>query len=90
MPFVLQSVQFNPSKTCLDVEREFTSLDNIYPDVRHNSINLLPKKLGGDMVYAVHAEGVLGCEGCGGRHGVAAVGGDDFLVCFQAAGHFWG
>ena len=33
----------------------------------------------------LHAQSVLSREGCGGGHGIAAMGGEDFLIGFKAA-----
>jgi hypothetical protein len=62
-----------------------TRLDNIHPNILHHSINLLPQERCRDMVYIVHTPGVLRRERRRGRHGVAPVGGNDFLVCLEAA-----
>ena len=62
-----------------------TCLDDISANILDASINLLPDKCGRHDMNVSHAEGVLRGESRGGREGVAAMCGDDFLVCFEAA-----
>ena len=64
---------------------KLTRLDNIHPNVLNNSIDLFPQKLGRDMVNIVNPLRVLGRERRCGRHGIAAMGGDDLLVCLETA-----
>lgn len=63
----------------------FTSLDNINTNILNTGLNLLSHKLGGNDVDGLDALGVLRREGRGGRHGVAAMGGDDLLVRLESA-----
>lgn len=62
-----------------------TRLDHVHTNILDDSINLLLQKLGRHVVNIVHGLRVLRREGCRGSHGVAAVGGDDLLVCLEAA-----
>jgi hypothetical protein len=62
-----------------------TGLDNINTNILNAGFNLLSHKLGGNDVDGLDALGVLRREGRGGRHGVAAMGGDDLLVRLESA-----
>ncbi len=62
-----------------------TRLDNINPDILNDGVNLLSEKLGRHEVNVVDPLCVLRRESRRGRHGIAAVGGNHLLVCFEAA-----
>lgn len=62
-----------------------TGLDDVHPDVVETGVDLLPQEHGRHRVDVVDAQGVLGRQRRRGRHGVAAVGGDDLLVRLEAA-----
>lgn len=62
-----------------------TSLDDLHADVVEAGVDLLPQERGRHRVDVVDALGVLGRQRRRGRHGVAAVGRDDLLVCLEAA-----
>lgn len=64
---------------------KLTSLDHIDAHVLNTRLNLLLDKPGRHHVDGPHALRVLRRQRCRGRHGVAAMGGHDFLVCFEAA-----
>lgn len=64
--------------------RRFTSLDNINTNILNTGLNLLSNKLGRNDVDGLDALSVLRREGRGGRHGVAAMSGDDFLICLES------
>ena len=66
-----------------------TCLDNIHPDILNNGVDLFPQKLGRHQMDAVDPLCVLRCEGRRGRHGIAAMGRDDLLVCLEAAVNRW-
>lgn len=65
---------------------ERTSLDDIDTNVVEASINLPLQELWRHLVDGVDALGVLSGQGSRGRHGIAAVGGDDLLVCLEPPG----
>lgn len=62
-----------------------TRLDNINTNILNAGLNLLSNKVGRNDVDSLDALGVLRSEGRGGRHGVAAMSGDDLLVSFKSA-----
>lgn len=61
-----------------------TGLDDVYPNVVEAGVDLLPQERRRHRVDVVDAQGVLGRQRRGGRHGVAPVGGDDLLVRLEA------
>lgn len=63
-----------------------TCFDDIGLDVLENSIDLFPHKLGGYVVDVFHAQRVLRCQCRRRRHGITAMGSDDFLVSFDTPG----
>jgi hypothetical protein len=68
-----------------DVKREgITRLDNIYADILNDGVDLLPEKRGRHVVDVIDALCVLRREGRCGRHGVAAMDGNDLLVRLEA------
>lgn len=67
-----------------------TGLDDVYPDVVEAGVDLLPQEGGRHRVDVVDAQGVLGRQRRRRRHGVAAVGRHDLLVCLEAAAEFTG
>lgn len=64
--------------------RRLTRLDNINTNILNTGFNLLSHKLGRNDVDGLDALGILRREGRGGRHGVAAMGGDDLLVRLES------
>lgn len=65
---------------------QHTGLDDVYPDVVEAGVDLLPQERRRHRVDVVDAQGVLGRQRRGGRHGVAPMGGDDLLVRLEAPG----
>ena len=59
---------------------ELTYFDHICPDIFEARIDLLAQERRRDLMDVVDAAGVLGCESRCGRHGIAAMSSDDFLV----------
>lgn len=64
---------------------KLTRFDHVGSYILKARLNLPSYKVRGYDMHACDAFGVLDCERRGGSHGVAAVCGEDFLVCFQAA-----
>lgn len=64
----------------------FTGLDDVDAHILETGLDLLLDKVGRDGVDVLDAEGVLGRQGRGGRHGVAAMSGEDLLVRLESAG----
>ena len=63
-----------------------TCFNDIGLDVLENCIDLFPHKLGGYVVDVFDAQRVLSCQRCRRRHGVAAMGSDDFLISLDTPG----
>lgn len=63
-----------------------TGFDDIGLDVLEDGIDLFPHKLGRYVVDVFHAQRVLGGQCRDRRHGVTAMGSDDFLISFDTAG----
>ena len=61
-----------------------TSFDNVHANVAYTSVDQLSYKGWRDWMNANHTHRILSCESGGSRHCIAAMGGDDLLVCFQA------
>lgn len=59
-----------------------TSLDNARRYIPKHGIDLFPRELGGDMMNLIDTHGILRRQRRRGRHGIAAMSCDDFLVCF--------
>ncbi len=59
---------------------ELTYFDHICPNIFEARIDLLAQERRRDVMDVVHAAGVLSRESRSGRHGIAAVSSDDFLV----------
>lgn len=57
-----------------------TCLDDIDTYILYTSIDLLGHKFGGNDMNALDALSILRSEGRGGRHGIAAMGSNDFLI----------
>jgi len=58
-----------------------TCLDNIGPDVIETSIDLLLQEWRRRMMYILNTERILRCQSRRSCHSIAAMSGDNFLVC---------
>lgn len=72
------------SITAIEVsERKLTSLDDIGFDVLENSIDLFLHKIDRDMMNIVDPQRILRSQCGGGRHGIAAMSRQDFLISLK-------
>ncbi len=72
------------SKSKPKITAQHTGLDDSGRDVSEHSIDLFSRELGRNLMDVVDTHGILGRQRRRGRHGVAAMSGDDLLVCFKA------
>lgn len=63
-----------------------TDLDNVYPDILDTHVDLETDKVRGYVVNVSDSSSVLGGQSRGDSHGIATMGGDDFLICLEASG----
>lgn len=61
-----------------------TEFDHIGTDILQASIDLLSDELGWDDEDVLNAESVLGCQARCGSESIAAMGGENSLISFQA------
>lgn len=61
-------------------KKRLTCFDDIHADILNAGFNLLPHKLGRDIVYSLDACCVLHRQRRRRRHGVASMSRQDFLV----------
>lgn len=57
-----------------------TGLDNINPNIFTNSIDLLPHKARGGVMYVLHTQGILCCQCGGSSHSIAAMRRNHLLI----------
>jgi hypothetical protein len=63
-----------------------TNLYGIGSNVRQTCVDLFAHKCRRRDVNVIHAQGVLGCQGCCGGHAIAAMSCKDLLVRFETTG----
>lgn len=63
---------------------ELTSLDNVDANIIEDCVDLLHEKFRWDVMYIVDTLCILRRQCRRGRHGIAAMGSDDFLVSLEA------
>lgn len=79
----------NQAVSCWAVVVPHTGLDDVNSDVVEAGVYLLRQKRRRHRVDVVDAQGVLCRQRRRRRHGIAAMGGDDLLVCLEAAARFF-
>lgn len=71
-----------------EIVDQLTSLDNIDTDIFNTSIDLLRDEIGGNDMNALDALSVLRSQSRSGRHSIAAMSSDDFLIRFKSSDDF--
>lgn len=71
-----------------EIADQLTSLDDIDTDIFNTSIDLLRYKIGGNDMNALDALSVLRSQRRSGRHSVAAMSSNDFLIRFKSTNDF--
>lgn len=77
--------ELRDSDRSITVAARRTCLDYIDADILNAGLDLLFHKSGRDSVYSFDTGGILCGQSSRSRHGIAAMGGKDFLVGLQAS-----
>jgi hypothetical protein len=81
MPLLISILDFLFRAILVDL----TYFHSITSDIAQAQVDLLGHKGRRCNVDVLDAHGVLSCQGGRGGHAIAAMRGEDFLVCFQAS-----